>query len=180
MLQQRRGRADISEKTGGFTCNVGFVGKTNTFVPHGFGCTRTHVQNVWDNCAKEDQLPRCRISVTRHGIRLENLEKHAPAVRGDVITTPGAILNFEVQDVSYFCAEGSPHQRVFSWIHRNKMEGKLECYVVLCSSKEKAKLLAANVSLAFSHAFHDYKIEKVRRHKRAIVLRAAEQTHQFL
>ena len=165
MFHVRKGRAEISEKNATFVCNVSFVGKTQTFVPYGLGCTRTHVQNVWDNSPKEDQLVRCRISIARHGICLENLEKYHSAAQltsvHDVITSPGATLNFSVQDVSYFCAEGVPHQRIFSWIYRNKMERKLECYVVLCSSKEKAKLLAANVSLAFSHAFHDYKIDKV-------------------
>ena len=83
-------------------------------------------------------------------------------------------IKHELRDISFCCAEGAgPHQRVFSWICKNKIEKKLECHVVICGSKEKAKLLAATLSLAFSYSYQEYRNEKERKERLAKVAEQA-------
>ena len=156
MLNVKKGRADINPSNNAYTCNVSYVGKTQTFVAHGPGCTQTHVQNLWDNAPKEDKLPRMTLTVDNYGVHLKSLEKpKQPDIK------------IRLKDVSYFCAEGGIHRRVFSWICSNDIERKLECHVVLCSSKEKPKLLAAHMSVAFSFAYYEHRSERERKERLA-------------
>ena len=156
MLNVKKGRADINPSNGAYTCNVCYVGKTQTFIAHGPGCTHTHVQHLWDNAPKEDRLPRMALTVDRYGIHLKTLEK-----------TKEPDIKIALKDVSYFCAEGGAHKRIFSWISSNKIERKLECHVVLCSSKERAKMVAAHLSVALSFAYHEHRSEKERKQRLA-------------
>ena len=156
MLNVKKGRADINPSNNAYTCNVSYVGKTQTFVAHGPGCTQTHVQHLWDNAPKEDRLPRMTLTVDNYGVHLKSLEK-----------PKHPDIKIKLKDISYFCAEGGIHRRVFSWICSNDIERKLECHVVLCSSKEKPKLLAAHMSVAFSFAYYEHRSERERKERLA-------------
>ncbi|ELU16599.1 hypothetical protein CAPTEDRAFT_78751, partial [Capitella teleta] len=65
-----------------------------------------------------------------------------------------------IKDISHCCAERSPHERVFTWISKNKRLKKLECHAVICQNKEKAQMMAVLLHRAFQIAYVEWKNRK--------------------
>ena len=145
MFTQRKGRAEI--------CNepefiVRYVGKAETFVATKKGCTHSIVQRIWDNSEEEHLLRRITVFISAAGITITDFEDKRMEERIDI------------KDISYCCAERPPHDRVFTWICKKKAAKKLECYVVLCATREKAQLMAMLLNKAFQIAYVDWKTQR--------------------
>ena len=67
---------------------------------------------------------------------------------------------FTIHDISYCCAEPGVHERIFTWISKDKEAKRLDCHAVLCASKEKAQAVAMVLSRAFHMAYKDWKNDK--------------------
>ena len=131
--------------------SVKYIGKTETFLPSGKGCTEIPVQKIWDNSSDEKHLKRVSFLVNSIGIFLEELDNKKTEMK------------FDIQNISYCSAEQSLHERVFSWIWRDPQTKLLECHAVLCSSREKAQSIAVLMSRAFQIAYKDWKGDKTRK-----------------
>lgn len=119
---------------------VRYIGKTETFLATGNGCTRAPVQRIWDNAPSEKNLRRASMLISHQGVLLKDLEQRNVEVM------------FEIRAISYCAAELPPHGRVFAWVARRPSSPLLHCYAVLCPSADKAQAAAVQLSRAFQYA----------------------------
>ncbi len=127
--------------------SVKYVGKIETFIPGGKGCTKVPVQKIWDNSCDERKMPHMAMLITQSEVKLM-----------DVISK--ADFRYDIHRISYCSAEQGVHDKIFCWIYKDTKTKKLECHAVLCTSKESAQAMALVLSRAFQIAYKDWKHSK--------------------
>ncbi|KAK6195141.1 hypothetical protein SNE40_000625 [Patella caerulea] len=143
MFGRKKDRAKISDKDPVF--NARFIGSIETFVASGKGCTLTSVQHLWDNAGEERHLKKVNMVLGKSGMTMKFTDKK------------DAVLLFPIENISFCNADKAVNDRIFCWISRVPGTKKLECFAVLCGSKERAQAMALVLSRAFQIAYKDWK-----------------------
>lgn len=163
---QKKGSADITPGDPHFM--VRYVGKTETYVTSGAGCTLNAVQKIWDNSVEEKYMQRMMVIISSTGICMRDLEGRSKE--------PSILI--DIKDIAYCCAEKAPHERVFTWISKDHASKKLECHAVLCTTKEKAQGLALTLHRAFHIAYKDWKSKKDKRARQKKASKVEQMTRE--
>ena len=125
--------------------SVRYVGKIETYTSGGSGCTSLPVQTLWDNSVDEKRMKKVDVLINSLGIQLFDSGGKA------------AKENFPIENISFYSSGVPNHDRIFSWVFREPATGKMNCHVVICSSKEKAQQMAMTMSGVFQIAYKDWK-----------------------
>lgn len=128
---------------------VRYIGKVETFVPHGTGCTKVPAQKIWDASCEEKNMTKISLVIAPTGITIKNIETKQQ-------------IRYDIENISFCNAEKEVNDRIFCWICKVPDSGKLYCHAVLCSSKEKAQALALVMNRAFHIAYKDWKATRER------------------
>lgn len=156
MLSWKKDRADISDAMPTF--HVRYVGATETFIPSGEGCTTQPLQRLWDNSPNEKHLRKVSLRFSVHGICMSDQDSKS--------SNDHSITYFNMEDISYCAADKNVNDRLFCWISKNSVSGKLEAHAVLCNTREKAQEMASALSRAFQLAYKDWIAERERERRR--------------
>ncbi|ESO83781.1 hypothetical protein LOTGIDRAFT_236435 [Lottia gigantea] len=148
MFGRKKDRAKISDKDPVF--NARFIGSTETFMASGKGCTLTPVQTLWDNAGEEKHMKKVLVVLGKTGMLVKFVDKKEPNIP------------FPIENISFCNADKIVNDRIFCWISRDPSSKKLQCYAVLCGSKERAQAMALVLSRAFQIAYKDWKSDRDR------------------
>lgn len=148
MFSKKKNSAEITPGEPQFL--VRYVGKVDTCVAGGIGCTRPLVQEIWDNSPEERRMKRVSLLINHTGLYVTDLDDTKSC---DGVST----VKFDIRNISYCCAEPDIHNRVFSWIYKDTAREKLFCHAVLCEDKEEAQSVAVLLTRAFQIAYRDWK-----------------------
>ena len=149
MYNQRKGSIEITPGEPQFIAR--YVGKTEVYIAIGTGCTQTAVQKIWDDCYDAKGMDRVSVLINSCGITVETQEGKSKETV------------FGIRDIAYCSAERGLHDRVFAWICKDGKSKSLQCHAVLCSSPERAQLMALTLHNSFHIAYKDWKHEKERK-----------------
>lgn len=114
--------------------------------------------------------------------KLKTMDKYCLTVSGkeltlrDMESTEDEEKTFRVRRILY-CGVAQNHQKIFFYNYQfSTTADEVECHVVLCTTKEEAKIVAKVISKAFLHAqveFHKREVEEKRVHARRLTLESS-------
>lgn len=153
MFGRKKDHAKITNKDPIF--HVRLIGSTETFVASGRGCSKVPVQKLWDNSLEERYLKKVIVCISTTGIVMKETDK-----KDDT-----GVL-FPIENISFCNSDTAVNEHIFSWIWKSEVTDKLECYAVLCSSKDKSHTMALVLSRAFQIAYKEWKASKEKEENR--------------